>query len=65
MTENQPNPLPIETPMERIFRKVMGRKMTTREKILFHLDGSQKPLRRNNSNRSASTEREGAKLTRN
>lgn len=35
--------LPEETPIERIFRKVMGRKMTSFEKICFHLKRRIKP----------------------
>jgi hypothetical protein len=31
------DPLSKETPLERIFRKVIGRKMTELERISFHL----------------------------
>jgi hypothetical protein len=32
------NPYPLkETPIERIFQKVVGRKMTSFEKVCFHL----------------------------
>jgi len=38
--------LPKETPLERIFRKVIGRKMTELERISFHLKAAVKPLKR-------------------
>jgi hypothetical protein len=38
--------LPKETPLERIFRKVIGRKMTEPERISFHLKAAVKPLKR-------------------
>ena len=31
------HPVAKEIPLERIFRKVVGRKMTVRERICFHL----------------------------
>ena len=34
---------PMETPIERIFEKVMHRKMTAQEKIYFHLKRRIKP----------------------
>jgi hypothetical protein len=36
-----------ETPIERIFKKVMRRKMTAREKICFHLNNGIKPTPQN------------------
>jgi hypothetical protein len=33
----------IETPIERIFRNVMRRKMTVQERVLFHLPAANKP----------------------
>ena len=39
-----------ETPIERIFERVTGRKMTTQEKICFHLKRRIKPPPRANSN---------------
>jgi hypothetical protein len=41
---------PKETPMERIFFKITGRKMTPREKGMFHLNGKNKSSLRNGSN---------------
>jgi len=38
--------LPKETPLERIFRKVIGRKMTELERVSFHLKAAVKPLKR-------------------
>jgi hypothetical protein len=35
-----------QTPLERIFRKLIGRKMTEPEKISFHLKSAVKPVRR-------------------
>jgi hypothetical protein len=35
-----------ETPLERIFRKVIGRKMTGPEKISFHIKTAVKPTKR-------------------
>ena len=35
-----------ETPLERIFRKLIGRKMTEPERISFHLKAAVKPLKR-------------------
>lgn len=37
---------PAKTPIERIFQKVMRRKMTTQERIYFHLPHEVKPQRR-------------------
>lgn len=43
-----------ETPMEHIFYKVTGRRMTAREKALFHLNGDSKPSPRNGSRTAGS-----------
>ena len=40
-----------ETPIERIFEKVMRRKMTLQERIYFHLSRKLKPPMRVNTNR--------------
>ena len=37
--------LPKETPLERIFRKVIGRKMTGPERISFHIKTGVKPVK--------------------
>jgi hypothetical protein len=42
---------PAETPIERIFEKVMRRKMTSQERIYFHLTRKIKPPMRVNTNR--------------
>ena len=42
---------PTETPIERIFEKVMRRKMTSEERIYFHLERKIKPPLRVSTNR--------------
>jgi hypothetical protein len=42
---------PAETPIERIFEKVMRRKMTSEERIYFHLERKIKPPLRVSTNR--------------
>jgi hypothetical protein len=42
---------PAETPIERIFQKVMRRKMTSQERIYFHLKRQIKPPPRANANK--------------
>ncbi len=42
-----------ETPIERIFRKVMRRKMTSQERLYFHLKRKIKPPPRVNTNRQS------------
>ncbi len=44
----------IETPIERIFRNVMRRKMTAQERVLFHLPTANKPPPVNGFKRDAS-----------
>lgn len=39
MSSQMADPVSKETPMERIFFKVVGRKMTSREKEILHLNG--------------------------
>jgi hypothetical protein len=41
---------PTETPIERIFEKVMGRRMTSQERIYFHLKRKIKPPPRASAN---------------
>ena len=41
----------VETPMERIFEKVMRRKMTSQERIYFHLKRKIKPPLRVSANK--------------
>jgi hypothetical protein len=36
-------PAPAETPIERIFEKVMHRKMTSQERVYFHLKHKIRP----------------------
>jgi hypothetical protein len=44
---SQPHdPLTKESPLERIFRKLIGRKMTTLERVSFHLKSALKPVKR-------------------
>jgi hypothetical protein len=38
--------LPKEAPLERIFRKIIGRKMTGRERVSFHIKTGVKPVKR-------------------
>ena len=47
MHHQQQNDVPKETPLERIFRKIIGRKMTEPERISFHLKAAVKPAKRN------------------
>ena len=42
-----------ETPIERIFEKVMHRKMTSQERIYFHLKRQVKPPLRANTNKQS------------
>jgi hypothetical protein len=42
---------PAETPIERIFEKVMRRRMTSQERIYFHLTRKIKPPPRASANR--------------
>lgn len=44
---------PAETPIERIFEKVMRRKMTSRERIYFHLKPKIKASPRIGANRQS------------
>ena len=39
-------PVLKEIPIERIFRKIVGRKMTQAERLCFHLKPATKPLRK-------------------
>jgi hypothetical protein len=43
MPEHRESDLRNETPIERIFRKVVGRNMTSSERICFHLKRRIKP----------------------
>jgi hypothetical protein len=43
----------IETPIERIFRNVMRRKMTAQERVLFHLPAANRPPPLNGFKRAA------------
>ncbi len=42
---------PAETPIEHIFEKVMHRKMTSQERVYFHLKRKIKPLTRVTTNK--------------
>jgi hypothetical protein len=44
---------PTETPIERIFERVMHRKMTSQERIYFHLKPRFKPPQRVSANRQS------------
>ncbi len=44
---------PKETTIERIFRKITGRKMTLTERACFHLNGASRQHARNGSNGAA------------
>jgi hypothetical protein len=46
MHHQQHYDVPKETPLERIFRKIIGRKMTEPERISFHLKAAFKPVKR-------------------
>jgi hypothetical protein len=45
-------PSSVETPMERIFEKVMQRKMTKAEKEVLQLNGPAKTSKKHSSNRA-------------
>jgi len=53
------------TPIEKIFEKVAGRKMTLKEKIWFHLEPDINPAPQNGTHRAASRKSGSSKLTRN
>ena len=44
---------PTETPIERIFEKVMRRKMTSQERLYFHLKRKIKPPPRVHTNKQS------------
>jgi hypothetical protein len=44
---------PRETPIERIFEKVTGRKMTSRERVYFHLKPKGKAAAQVNANKQS------------
>ena len=46
MEHRQHGPILKELPIERIFRKVTGRKMTETERLCFHLKPVVKPIRK-------------------
>jgi hypothetical protein len=46
MDHHQHDPILKEMPIERIFRKVTGRKMTKPERLCFHLKPVVKPVRK-------------------
>jgi hypothetical protein len=52
-----------ETPMERIFEKVMLRKMTEEEKEVLHLNGHVKSSRKHSSHRARISHKNGSRLT--
>jgi hypothetical protein len=43
---------PVKTPIERIFEKVMHRKMTSQERVYFHLKRQIKRLRKTKASKS-------------
>lgn len=51
MSHRIPARAPAKTPIEQIFEKVMGRKMTSRERLYFHLKRKIKPPARVSANR--------------
>lgn len=46
---------PAKTPIERIFEKIMRRKMTSQERIYFHLKREVKPPAHAKSNKNKQT----------
>jgi hypothetical protein len=50
MSYRNPARAPTETPIERIFERVLGRKMTAEERIQFHLKPKTKPPQRISAN---------------
>jgi hypothetical protein len=53
-----------ETPIERIFHKVMRRKMTSLERICFHLKRRIKPPPRDGTSESSSLRSRSVRMTR-
>jgi hypothetical protein len=53
----------IQTPMERIFEKVMLRKMTEKEKEILHLNGHVKPSKKLSRRRAGIFHKNGSGLT--
>jgi hypothetical protein len=53
-----------ETPIERIFHKVMHRKMTSFERICFHLKRRIKPPPRDDMSESSSSSEHSHRMTR-
>lgn len=45
--------VPAETPIERIFERVVGRKMTSQERVWFHLKRNVKPPSMGSVNRQS------------
>jgi len=54
----------IETPIERIFQKVMGRRMTPEERVVFHLKNGRPLAPENSKNGAGADHKQSAKLTR-
>jgi hypothetical protein len=46
MDRREPANVLKELPIERIFRKIVGRKMTQAERLCFHLKPATKPVRK-------------------
>lgn len=61
--ESLPRP-ESETPIERIFLKVMGRKMTPEERMCFHLKNGRPHAYPNSKNGAGPNHKSGSKLTR-
>ncbi len=57
MPPRKPNRVLKETPVERIFRKVVGRKMTAAERKCFELKPAGKVAKANRKNASGNTHR--------
>jgi hypothetical protein len=53
MSYRNPARAPTETPIERIFEKVLGRKMTSEERMYFHLKPKIKGPQRVSANRQS------------
>jgi hypothetical protein len=53
---------PVETPMERIFEKVMMRKMTEEEKEILELNVPAKPRKKSARNRASLSRKDGSRL---
>jgi hypothetical protein len=63
MSHRVPVRASTETPIERIFEKVMRRKMTPEEREVLHLNNGRERILENSNNGAGLQYKNGAKLT--